>query len=365
MDDLNQAVMARDGVRAQALRKALAACRLASQASGLPPTVELSELETRRVLHHMVQTLSDEAHRMEFESMDEPARQCRAELAVLAPYLWLPLPPEALPHEAQDPTDAPEGLHRLHHRLNVGPEFTVRFFLMDEPFTEVRVVNLGAGGCCLQLDPELAELLVKGSHLHNLTFCHPDLPDTPVLAEIVYLLGKVPHGRAPGTVGLRVLAGLKFLNPPAAFEDALAAYAESRLGTTVWPGPRERIPRWDTEHDVLLCAEPGPGCTASFFLLGEAFHDVPVLNLGAGGCCLRLDAELSELLKPGTRLHNLAIHHAEVPTDLQHGEAVYVMRTGGQAHATVGVHFLHAKVEYQAQISRLVRNRLRAAGSHP
>lgn len=361
MDDLNQAVMARETVRARAIRKALAACRLAAQTSGLPPTEALSELETRRVLHHMVQTLEEEAHRLEFEAMDEQAGACRLELSVLAAYLWVPFPPEALP----EPPDAPgpeEGLQRLHHRLNVGPEYTAGFYLMDEAFTGVRVVNLGAGGCCLQVDAELAELFEKGSHLHNFCLEHPDLPSTPLLAEVVYLLGKVPQGRATGR-DLRVLAGLKFLHLAEDTEAALEAYVACRLGVSglpLWPGQQERIPRWDTSQDNLLCTPPEAGTTASFFLLGEAFQQVPVLNLGAGGCCLQLTAEMAELLHPGTRLHNLALHHPDLPSEAQHGEVVYVHHLPDRRHVA-GIHFLHPKVDYQGQISRVVRRRLRQA----
>lgn len=358
MDDLNRAVMARETARAQVLRKALAACRLAAQAEGLPPTEALGELEVRRVLHHMVQTLEAEAQRLDFEAMEEQAATCRQEMAVLAPYLWLPFPPEALPTlEEAAPS---EGIQRLHHRLNVGPEFTAGFYLMDEAFQGIRLLNVGAGGCCLQVDAELGELLQKGSLLHNFRMAHPDLPPVSLLAEVVYLLGKVPPGRSPAR-DLRILVGLRFLNPPPDTEIQLEAYVAERLGAAglpVWPGQRERIPRWDTSQDALLCAPPGPGCSAACFLLGEAFQGLPVLNVGAGGCCLHITREMAELLKPGTRLHNLSLHHPELPADPQHGEVVYIQHLPDRAVA--GIHFLHPKVDYQSRISQVVRHRLRA-----
>lgn len=351
MADLNEAVLAKQNTRTHVLRKALAACRMRSIACGLPPAKPLPEPEIRGVFHEMMSAWEKEARRCEGQDLREEAGLVRQEIAVLSPYL-----------EAPDPETSVLHLRRHTHRVNLGPGFTVRFFLMGEAIEGVRVVNLGGGGCRLELDPELAELLLKGTHLHNLSFCHPDLPAMPTLAEVAYLLGKRAGGRGTQPGPAKVIAGVKFLNPPAEFEAALAAYVEARCVaeedsfSQEW---QERIPRLDTE-----AFEPrglGPGFKARFFLLDEPFQGVTLHNLGAGGCCLVLHPDLAEIMKIGTRLHNFSLCHPALPPAPQLAEVLYVREEeleSGVRRVFAGVRFLHPKLEFQTEISTFVRREL-------
>lgn len=70
---------------------------------------------------------------------------------------------------------------------------------------EVRLANLSAGGCGLELPMALARGLDVGSLLQGLRLDHPDLPLVPLEGSVVRLLGKIP-GKTAGYA----LAGVEF-----------------------------------------------------------------------------------------------------------------------------------------------------------
>ncbi len=359
--DLNSAVVSRQEARVGTLRKALAACRMRAMTLGLPPNRPLPEVELLGILRELMAGWEEEARHCDRQGEGAEGQARRAEMAVLEPYLWSLQ--GAKGDEAEDP--ALYHLRRHAHRLNVGTGFSLRFFIMGEAFEDIRVTNLGAGGCRVELNPELAELLQKGTRLHNLAFCHPELPDTPVLAEVVYLLGKQSLLKGTSGQGRKVMAGLKFIHPAPEFEEALADYVEARCRAEDNRLPahwQERFPRLETAAVPAPRLKVGAGFTACFFLLDETFPDVPLLNLSAGGCCLLLHRELAELLRAGTRLHNFALCHPDLPADPQHAEVVYVREEGleeGSLRVTAGLKFLHPKPEFQGRIAAYVRERLR------
>ena len=203
--DLKAALLARDLPRAQVLRMALTACRKQAQANGAGVVEVLPDQEAHTVIRVLVGVLEDRMEHAAEVSTANGSGQEETQIGILKEYL----PPSP---DRPGSADNPEDLRRFDRRMNVGPEFTLKFFLYDEEFQGIRIVNLSGGGCCVQFSPELAEMIGKGSRLHNLTLCHPDLPDAPQLAEVMYLMGKEANLRHPGPRKGVILGGIKFVN---------------------------------------------------------------------------------------------------------------------------------------------------------
>ena len=344
--DLKTALLARDLPRAQVLRTALTACRKQAQAAGAGLTEVLSEQDAFTVIRCLVGLLEEQAqHAAAVGTGNGPALDL-AQVAVLKEYL--PQEPPSRPGALQDP-------RRFDRRLNVGPDFTLKFFLYDEEFQGVPIINLSGGGCCVQLGAELAEMIGKGSRLHNLTLCHPELPATPQLAEVMYLMGKTANLRNQGPRKGVILCGLKFLHATPEFREDLSRYVDAKLSAEVEPLGPETVAALDG------------GCTSRFFLANQEFHGIRITNLSAGGCCLILDSELAELLKEGTRLHNLSLNAPHLPDAPQHAEVMYLNQRerafsnrGGRGEPVLaGVRFLNPAREFQEKVSHYVRERMR------
>ncbi len=92
-------------------------------------------------------------------------------------------------------------------RIIVGPDFGVSFTLMGHAFGEVRIANLSTEGCFAVIGKREAGLFKRGAVLENLLLLHPDLPKTPITAEVCHVLGR------SGTGSLEMVGiGIHFLN---------------------------------------------------------------------------------------------------------------------------------------------------------
>ena len=92
-------------------------------------------------------------------------------------------------------------------RIIVGPDFGISFILNDRVFGEVGIANLSSEGCFALVGSQLAGLFKRGAVLENLLLLHPDLPKTPITAEVCHVLGR------SGTGSLEMVGiGIHFLN---------------------------------------------------------------------------------------------------------------------------------------------------------
>jgi hypothetical protein len=93
-------------------------------------------------------------------------------------------------------------------RVIVGPEFGISFTLKGHSYQDVRITNLSPGGCFALIGAREARLFERGSVLENLVLLHPELPKTPIMAAISYVLGGRPSANPLEMVGI----GVQFLS---------------------------------------------------------------------------------------------------------------------------------------------------------
>lgn len=106
-----------------------------------------------------------------------------------------------------------------------------------------------------------------------------------------------------------------------------------------------------------------PQCEATFLLGGQAFAQVPVLNLGANGCCVRLPALAAPLLEPKARLDRWTLVHPLLPTGPIKANVMWSRleeEQGGGLRA--GVRFQDAPIGYTRRLDEFVT---RLAGVEP
>ncbi len=94
--DLKAAMLARDAVRTQVVRMALAAYKNEAVAKGLGPQGALSDADALAVLKRLVKSREDSVAQFEKVGQAERARQEEAEIALLKAYLPAMLEGEAL-----------------------------------------------------------------------------------------------------------------------------------------------------------------------------------------------------------------------------------------------------------------------------
>lgn len=114
---------------------------------------------------------------------------------------------------------------REHQRVVVGPEHTIRFRVADQVHTHIRVTNLSRGGC-FALIPNGAGPFSQEGLLEDFAFEHPDLPQAPFTARIVYTLGGESEEGPLEVMGM----GIQFLTPSQPVVDALQAMLTRLLG---------------------------------------------------------------------------------------------------------------------------------------
>ncbi len=108
---------------------------------------------------------------------------------------------------------------RRHVRAEVGLEHGVRFSVRGRLYRDVRVLTLGAGGCSLAVEPDLARDLRNDYPLENLCIEHTQLPDHALQARVVYIAGNQP-----------ITVGLQFLGVQPELEVAIEAHVQTLLG---------------------------------------------------------------------------------------------------------------------------------------
>ena len=109
-------------------------------------------------------------------------------------------------------------------RIIVGPDFGISFILNDRVFGEVGIANLSSEGCFALVGSQLAGLFKRGAVLENLLLLHPDLPKTPITAEVCHVLGR-PTTELTEMVGL----GIHFLSVDAPARKLLDAWVDAAM----------------------------------------------------------------------------------------------------------------------------------------
>jgi hypothetical protein len=93
-------------------------------------------------------------------------------------------------------------------RVLLGPEFTISFTLKGHDYAEVRLTNLSVGGCFALVGARDARLFERAAVLENLVLLHPELPKSPIIAAVSYVLGGRPGSEPMEFVGV----GIQFLS---------------------------------------------------------------------------------------------------------------------------------------------------------
>ncbi|MEI6592307.1 MAG: PilZ domain-containing protein [Holophagaceae bacterium] len=111
-------------------------------------------------------------------------------------------------------------------RIIVGPDFGISFTLKGSAFGQVRIANLSAEGCFAFVRKQEAGLFKRGAVLECLLLLHPDLPKTPVLAEVCHVLGGTP-AEPLEMVGI----GIHFLNMDDPSRKLLDAWVDAAMAS--------------------------------------------------------------------------------------------------------------------------------------
>jgi hypothetical protein len=110
-------------------------------------------------------------------------------------------------------------------RVIVGPEFAISFLLKGHSFKDVRITNISQGGCFALINARDARLFMRGATLENLVLEHPELPKSPIIATVSYVLGGGPGQEAMDLVGV----GIQFLSVDAEARAALLVWIEAAI----------------------------------------------------------------------------------------------------------------------------------------
>jgi len=89
-------------------------------------------------------------------------------------------------------------------RIILGPEFGISFTLKGHVFGEVEITNISTGGCFALIEQQEAWLFERGTVLGDFHLLHPDLPKTPILAEVCHVLGCRPGDEGTWQVGIGI-----------------------------------------------------------------------------------------------------------------------------------------------------------------
>jgi len=107
-------------------------------------------------------------------------------------------------------------------RIIVGPEFAISFLLKGHAYQDVRITNLSTGGTFALVGIRDARLFERGAVLENLVLLHPELPKSPIIAAVSYVLGGRSEADSMEFVGI----GIQFLG----IEDQAQAALDVWLG---------------------------------------------------------------------------------------------------------------------------------------
>ena len=117
------------------------------------------------------------------------------------------------------------------------------------------------------------------------------------------------------------------------------------------PADRRRYPRLSVDASY----------TARFHGAGKVFMAVAMVDLSAGGICLRMDPRESGPLLKGTQVTALYLDHLGLPTVPLQGLVSWVMgRVPGKVEGfiLVGVEFLNLNPKVEAILAQHVQERL-------
>jgi len=93
-------------------------------------------------------------------------------------------------------------------------------------------------------------------------------------------------------------------------------------------------------HRIIL----GPNFGISFTLKGQAFGEVGITNISAGGCFALIEKRDAGLFERGAVLENLLLHHPELPKTPILAAVCYVQGCRPAAESPelvgIGIHFL-------------------------
>jgi len=89
-------------------------------------------------------------------------------------------------------------------RIIVGPEFGISFKLKGHDYHDVRITNLSPGGCFALIGARDARLFERGVLLEYLILKHPELPKSPIIAAVSYVLGGASMADPMEMVGIGI-----------------------------------------------------------------------------------------------------------------------------------------------------------------
>jgi hypothetical protein len=105
---------------------------------------------------------------------------------------------------------------RSNPRIPVGPQCRARLRLEQGPLYNLPVVNLGTGGCCLDVPAPLASALLGRAFVGDLELVHPSLPARPLKGQIAWVHSVKQAG------GDTMAIGVEFTEAPGGFARDLA-----------------------------------------------------------------------------------------------------------------------------------------------
>jgi len=110
--------------------------------------------------------------------------------------------------------------NRLNPRVPVEPQCRARLRLDTGPLLDLPVVNLGTGGCCLDVPTPLAAALLGRLSVGDLELVHPGVPPGTLRGRIAWAHDRKAAGRHSMGVGIQ------FTATPPGFRQDLAGLVE-------------------------------------------------------------------------------------------------------------------------------------------
>ena len=118
---------------------------------------------------------------------------------------------------------------RKDRRVILGPGHAISFRLKGMEYREVRITNLGTGGCFALVGAREAARFTRGAVVEGLVFLHPDLPRGVLQATVSFVLEEGPGRGAFDLAGI----GLQFMAMDEATLRALEGWTDAALAPRV------------------------------------------------------------------------------------------------------------------------------------
>lgn len=110
-------------------------------------------------------------------------------------------------------------------RLFLSPDYTIGFLLKGHGFREVRITNVSLGGCFAMVPQRDRGLFTQGAILEQLKFEHPDLPQGPITAQVLYAIGAQTEQPGMEFIGI----GIIFVTMSPETHERLSVFLEAML----------------------------------------------------------------------------------------------------------------------------------------